>query len=138
MLVRVAWSPDYADAPPQRVDQPTQRPPGGPAAGWADLAEGLAQPSDILITKRHWGAFHGTELDLQLRRRGTRTIVLGGIATNFGVSRPRAGLGARLRCGRCRGRLRRHLGRTARVAFRFIFPRIARVARSADINLMAA
>src|SRR5262245_14619749 len=74
-LVRVTWSPDYADAPPQRVDQPSPRQPGGPPAGWADLAEGLAQPSDILITKRHWGAFHGTELDLQLRRRGVRTIV---------------------------------------------------------------
>jgi nicotinamidase-related amidase len=32
-----------------------------------------------------WGAFHGTELDLQLRRRGIQTIVLGGLATNIGV-----------------------------------------------------
>lgn len=32
-----------------------------------------------------WGAFHGTELDLQLRRRGSQTIVLGGVATNKGV-----------------------------------------------------
>jgi len=31
------------------------------------------------------GAFHGTELDLQLRRRQIRAIVLGGIATNMGV-----------------------------------------------------
>jgi Isochorismatase family len=38
-----------------------------------------------VITKRHWGAFYGTELDLQLRRRGVAKIVLGGIATNFGV-----------------------------------------------------
>jgi nicotinamidase-related amidase len=38
-----------------------------------------------VITKRQWGAFYGTELDLQLRRRGIRTIVIGGIATNFGV-----------------------------------------------------
>jgi nicotinamidase-related amidase len=50
-----------------------------------ELVDGLAQPGDILITKRHWGAFHGTELDLQLRRRGIQTIVLAGIATNFGV-----------------------------------------------------
>jgi nicotinamidase-related amidase len=41
--------------------------------------------SDLIITKRHWGAFYGTELDLQLRRRGVRTIVLAGIATNIGV-----------------------------------------------------
>jgi nicotinamidase-related amidase len=31
------------------------------------------------------GAFHVTELDLQLRRRAIATVVLGGIATNFGV-----------------------------------------------------
>src|ERR1041384_346787 len=42
-------------------------------------------PTDVVITKHQWGAFYGTELDLQLRRRGVRTIVLCGIATNFGV-----------------------------------------------------
>jgi nicotinamidase-related amidase len=39
----------------------------------------------VVITKRQWSAFHGTELDLQLRRRKITSIVLGGIATNFGV-----------------------------------------------------
>jgi nicotinamidase-related amidase len=39
----------------------------------------------IAITKRQWGAFYGTQLDLQLRRRGIKTIVIAGIATNFGV-----------------------------------------------------
>jgi nicotinamidase-related amidase len=39
----------------------------------------------LKITKRQWGAFYGTELDLQLRRRGIRTIVLGGVATQIGV-----------------------------------------------------
>jgi hypothetical protein len=34
------------------------------------LADGLAEPSDLRITKRQSGAFYGTELDLQLRRRG--------------------------------------------------------------------
>jgi nicotinamidase-related amidase len=42
-------------------------------------------PADIDIVKKQWGAFYGTQLDLQLRRRGIRTIVIGGIATNFGV-----------------------------------------------------
>lgn len=37
------------------------------------------------ITKRQWGAFYGTDLDLQLRRRGIETIVLCGISTNIGV-----------------------------------------------------
>jgi nicotinamidase-related amidase len=37
------------------------------------------------VTKRHWGAFYGTELEQQLLRRGIKTIILGGVATNFGV-----------------------------------------------------
>ncbi|RIV29289.1 hydrolase [Alicyclobacillaceae bacterium I2511] len=41
--------------------------------------------TDYLITKHQWGAFYGTDLDLQLRRRGIDTIVLCGIATNIGV-----------------------------------------------------
>jgi len=83
--VRVGWAPDFADALKQPVDRPMPRPAGGLPAGWSDLADGVAEPGDILVTKRQWGAFTGTDLDLQLRRRGIGTIVLGGIATNFGV-----------------------------------------------------
>jgi nicotinamidase-related amidase len=63
-----------------------------PAAGlalppdWAEfLPELRIEPTDILITKRQWGAFYGTELDLQLRRRGVDTIILCGISTSMGV-----------------------------------------------------
>ncbi len=42
-------------------------------------------PSDHVVEKKRWGAFHGTDLDVQLRRRGIRTIVLGGVATQIGV-----------------------------------------------------
>ena len=50
------------------------------------IVEELAtSDSDVIVTKRQWGAFYGTDLDLQLRRRGVRTIVLGGISTNYGV-----------------------------------------------------
>ncbi len=83
--VRVAFSPDFADAPRQKVDAPMQLPPGGLPPEWSELADGVAAPGDIIITKRQWGAFHGTELELQLRRRGVTTLVLAGIATNFGV-----------------------------------------------------
>lgn len=83
--VRACWSPDLGDALRQPVDRPMQRPAGGFPADFAELPEGLAAPTDLVITKRQWGAFYGTELDLQLRRRGVRTIVLGGVATNFGV-----------------------------------------------------
>ena len=63
----------------------------GLPADWADFAPEIGSlRADIVITKRHWGAFYGTELDLQLRRRGVNTIVLAGVATNFGVESDRA------------------------------------------------
>jgi nicotinamidase-related amidase len=85
ILVNVGWSPDFKDELRQPVDQPMTPPPGGFPADFTELADGLAKPGDIHITKRQWGAFYGTELDLQLRRRGIQTIVLGGISTNIGV-----------------------------------------------------
>lgn len=39
----------------------------------------------LVITKRQWGAFFGTDLDPQLRRRGIDTIVLCGVSTPHGV-----------------------------------------------------
>lgn len=84
--IRIAFSPDGGDQLSQPVDIPMQIPPGGPPQGWSDLAPEIeALPAAVSIVKRQWSAFHGTELDLQLRRRGIDTVVLGGIATNFGV-----------------------------------------------------
>ena len=37
------------------------------------------------VIKRQWGAFYGTDLDLQLSRRGIDTIVLCGVSTGIGV-----------------------------------------------------
>jgi len=84
VLVNVAWSADSKDVLRAPVDYPTH-PEGGFPKGFSNLGAGLAKDGDLLITKRQWGAFTGTELDLQLRRRGIRTIVLGGVATNMGV-----------------------------------------------------
>ena len=101
-----------------------------------ELADGLAKPGDILVTKRQWGAFHGTELDLQLRRRGIQTVVLAGVATNMGVEST--------------GRQAWEHGYTLIIAedattgmsaelhnfaVSKIFPRISRVVRSADLSL---
>ena len=53
---------------------------------WAELVSELGrQAGDVIITKHHWGAFYGTDLDMQLRRRGIDTIILCGIATSIGV-----------------------------------------------------
>jgi nicotinamidase-related amidase len=138
VLVRTAFAKDFADAPSQAVDQPMQRPPGGLPPEWTELAAGLARPDDIIITKRQWGAFYGTELDLQLRRRGVSTIVLGGIATNFGVESTAReawehGYDVVLAEDACASvSVELHAS-----AIQHIFPRIARVVQSADIVLEA-
>jgi len=86
VFVRVGPSPDFGDALRQSVDQPTPVPANGLPANWWTFPDELrVSERDILITKRQWNAFYGTELDLQLRRRGIQTIVLGGISTNIGV-----------------------------------------------------
>jgi len=80
----VTPSPDGRDALKPIADGPGPVMPRGP--DWAEIVPELGpEPSDIVITKRQWGAFHGTELDLQLRRRNIDTIVLCGISTNAGV-----------------------------------------------------
>jgi nicotinamidase-related amidase len=84
--VNVSFAASSADRLSQPIDTPMPIPPGGMPADFAEFVPEIAAlPVDITITKRQWGAFHGTELDLQLRRRGITTIVLGGVATNFGV-----------------------------------------------------
>jgi nicotinamidase-related amidase len=84
VLVHVGFSGDDRDRLKPTAD-------GAPpamklTAEWSELVPALDQkPSDIVILKRQWGAFYGTQLDLQLRRRGIKTLLYGGIATNFGV-----------------------------------------------------
>ncbi|MDQ7246723.1 hydrolase [Dongia sedimenti] len=86
VYVRVVFATDYADRPQGLTDTPMILPPGGMPADWSDYApEVAAIAPDLWIAKRQWSAFHGTELDLQLRRRGITHTIFGGIATNFGV-----------------------------------------------------
>jgi nicotinamidase-related amidase len=84
VLVRVSFAPDGADAPPGRTEQ--QRPVGaGMPADWNQIVDELVTGQEIIVTKHNWGAFHGTDLDVQLRRRGITQIVLTGVATSIGV-----------------------------------------------------
>lgn len=83
-LVHVTPSPDFKDALYPISETSFQMSGFNPE--WSEYVPELnIQPSDILITKHQWGAFYGTGLDLQLRRRGIDTIILCGIATNMGV-----------------------------------------------------
>lgn len=83
-LVRVSFSQSGAGAVLNQLRDAAVTASSEP--GWDELAPELGRAEgDILITKHQWGAFYGTALDLHLRRRGVRAIVLGGISTNFGV-----------------------------------------------------
>lgn len=84
VLVHVAFSADERDRLKPEADG---APPAAPLTPeWSEILPEIGpRAGDIVITKRQWGAFYGTALDLQLRRRGIRTLVFGGIATNFGV-----------------------------------------------------
>ncbi|HEV8409443.1 MAG TPA: isochorismatase family protein, partial [Gemmatimonadaceae bacterium] len=84
ILVRVAFAPDGSDRLKMPIDEPTPAMPSTPE--WSEIRTELGpKPGDIIVTKHQWGAFYGTEMDLHLRRRGIKTIVIGGISTNFGV-----------------------------------------------------
>ena len=77
-----------ADQPTNLGDKPL------PAAASEIAASAGFKPGDILVTKRHWGAFAGTDLEQQLKSRGIDTVVLTGISTNAGVeSTARQGTG---------------------------------------------
>jgi nicotinamidase-related amidase len=82
-LVHVTSSPETMLA--VSSDETFTRPSPLPE-DWSEFVPEMAPtPQDIVIGKKQWGAFYGTDLELQLRRRKKDTIVLCGIATDIGV-----------------------------------------------------
>ncbi|MYU22486.1 isochorismatase family protein [Streptomyces sp. SID8352] len=85
--VRTSFLPDESDSlggrlltDIERPARPVRRP------GWDHFLPGIEPlPTEPVIIKRSWNAFHGSDLDLQLRRRGIDTVVMAGISTGFGV-----------------------------------------------------
>ena len=68
-----------AFAAAERIPAPTPK-------DWADLVPELgAQPSDILVTKKTWGAFTNTDLEARLKALGVTQLVIIGVATSIGV-----------------------------------------------------
>jgi nicotinamidase-related amidase len=118
------------------VDSPLRDPNGPPPPASASelVPEAGRQPGEALITKRHWSAFINTELEARLRERGIRTIVLGGIATNFGVestARDAAALGFNVVL--VEDAMTSFVAEHHRFAVEAIFPRLGRVRRIEQI-----
>jgi nicotinamidase-related amidase len=75
---------NVAGGAPGRTEQPRQT--GPRPEGWTDLIPELnQQASDIVVTKRTWGAFASTDLEAQLKTRGVTQVVIAGVATGTGV-----------------------------------------------------
>ncbi|MCO7221496.1 isochorismatase family protein [Klenkia sp. PcliD-1-E] len=72
---------DPGDKPPADAD--VRRTAAAPPLG--DVVAELAPLGDLVVVKRGWSAFHGTDLSVQLRGHAVDTVVLVGIATNMGV-----------------------------------------------------
>ena len=116
------------------VDEPSRDPsaPPPPAIASELVPEAGFQSGDVLITKRHWGAFAGTELERTLRQRGIDTVVLGGISTNMGVeSTARQGTGLGFAFVIVEDVCASSMGEEAHgFAFEKIFPRLAGVQKT--------
>ena len=86
VLTTTDFAANYVDAPKGLADSPWELPKAGLPAEFAMLVSEInALPTAVRIAKRQMSAFFGTELDLQLRRRGCNTVVICGVATNLGV-----------------------------------------------------
>lgn len=108
----------------EAVNIPSELPPDAmeiaPSAGM--------QPGDLLISKRHWGAFAQTNLEQELRSRGIDTVVLAGIATNIGVeSTLRQGTGLGFGFVTVEDACATFTADMQNFAFKTIFPRISHI-----------
>ncbi|MDR3434480.1 MAG: hydrolase [Rouxiella aceris] len=132
-MVRVGWSATFDEALKQPVDISSGG--GSLPADWWEFPEQLkVSDQDLLVVKRQWGAFYGTDLELQLRRRGIKSIVLAGISTNIGVestARNAWELGFELVFAEdaCSAHNNDH----HQSSMQFIFPRIGRVRSTAEV-----
>jgi nicotinamidase-related amidase len=118
------------------VDKPSRDPNAPPLpASFSELVpEAGFQSGDLLITKRHWGAFAGTDLEQLLQQRGIDTIVLGGISTNVGVeSTARQGTGLGFAFVIVEDACSARDAEDHRYVFEKTFPRLARVRTTVEV-----
>jgi nicotinamidase-related amidase len=124
------------------VDTPMRDPnaPPPPASASELAPQSGYQTGDLVIKKRHWGAFAGTTLEQELRERGVETVVLGGVSTNAGVeSTARQGTGLGFAFVIVEDACTSSMGAEAhRFAVEKIFPRLARVRKTEEVAVALA
>ncbi|CAN5190682.1 hydrolase [soil metagenome] len=126
VAVNVDFGPNRINGPRGLIDAPA--PTGVTPVDYAEIQPEVLALADLVVTKRQWGAFHGAELDTLLRRRGVDTIIVGGVATNFGVeSTVREGWSHGYSMIVAEDASTTFSPAMQDFAMRFIFPRIARV-----------
>src|SRR5580698_8575128 len=126
---------DLNDVMTLPVDQPHNLGDKPLPAAASEIAPSAGfQPGDILVTKRHWGAFAGTDLEQQLKSRGIDTVVLTGISTNAGVeSTARQGTGLGFAFVLVEDACAAQDAEQHRFAFEKIFPRLTRVRTTGEV-----
>src|ERR1700735_2348272 len=125
VYVRVDFN-DFLRLP---VDQPPALPDGPLPTELSEIVpEAGMLPGDTLVTKRHFGAFAGTELESLLRAHGVDTVAICGVSTNIGVeSTARQGTGLGFAFVVVEDACATSMGEEAqRFAVEQIFPRLAR------------
>lgn len=129
VFVRIAGQPHMG------LNTPTDAPFGGftfPPDWEAFHADLAPRDGETVVTKHNWGGFYGTDLDPRLRRNGIRTVLITGIATNFGVeSTARQAHEAAYHCILVEDAMGAYSVEDHRFAVERIFPRLGRV-RSTD------
>lgn len=110
------------------TDEATNLPKEIPAVA-SEIADAAGmQCIDLLISKRHWGAFAQTALESELRNRGVETVVLAGISTNMGVeSTLRQGTGLGFAFVTVKDACSTFSPEMQDFAFKTIFPRLSHV-----------
>lgn len=137
VFVRTSFLPDESDSLAVRaIDQVR----GAPHRfdGWDRIVDELApRPTEPIVVKRSWNAFHGSDLDLQLRRHNVDTFVIAGISTNWGVEgTARAGYEHNYNIVFAEGAMASNTAANHDFAVSTVFPQLGRV-RSVD-DIVAA
>jgi len=115
------------------LELPVDQPPPFAGKQLPDEASEIAASAgfhegDLLITKRHWGAFAGTALEEELRARKIDTVLLTGVESTLRQGTG-LGLGFVVVEDACSGQD----AEDHRFAVQNIFPRLARVRTSEEV-----